>query len=84
MTAVAKRPLKVGEVLDGEGGYMVFGKVTPARASLQAGALPLGLAHGVKLKNPVAEGTAVRWADVEIDETLDLRRMRNAADLRRG
>jgi predicted homoserine dehydrogenase-like protein len=62
--------LKVGEVLDGEGGYMVFGKVTSARTSLKNGLLPLGLAHGVKLKNPVAEGSAVRWDDVEFDASL--------------
>ena len=28
--ACAKRPLKAGEVLDGEGGYMVWGKQAPA------------------------------------------------------
>jgi len=41
----------------------------PAAASLQAGALPIGLAHRVKLKNDVAHGAVVRWSDVEIDAT---------------
>ena len=32
VTAVAKRALKAGETLDGEGGYMVFGRLAPASA----------------------------------------------------
>jgi predicted homoserine dehydrogenase-like protein len=59
--------LKAGEVLDGEGGYTVWGKLMPARASLAARALPIGLAHHVKLKRDVAEGRAVSWDDVEFD-----------------
>jgi len=65
--ATAKRDLKAGEILDGEGGYTVVGKLCPAVDSLKLGALPLGLAHGVKLVNPVAAGQAVRWSDVQID-----------------
>ena len=65
--ATAKRDLAAGEVLDGEGGYCVYGKLAPAEASLQMGALPLGLAHNVRLKSPIAAGQVVRWDDVEID-----------------
>ena len=65
--ATAKRVLKAGEVLDGEGGYTVVGKLMSGAASLGIGALPLGLAHGVKLCSPVAAGEPVRWADVEVD-----------------
>jgi predicted homoserine dehydrogenase-like protein len=67
--AVAKRDLRAGEMLDGEGGYTVWGKLMPASASLKAGALPIGLAHRVKLKNAIAHGAVLRWADVEIDES---------------
>lgn len=69
--ATAKRDLKAGEILDGEGGYTVVGKILPAAESLRVGALPLGLAHKVKLVNPVKQGQPVRWADVQADETLD-------------
>jgi predicted homoserine dehydrogenase-like protein len=75
--AVAKRDLRAGEMLDGEGGYTVWGKLMPAAASLAAGALPIGLAHKVKLKNAIAHGAVVRWSDVEIDasdETVKTRR----------
>jgi predicted homoserine dehydrogenase-like protein len=63
---VAKRDLRAGEMLDGEGGYTVWGKLMPAAASLKAGALPIGLAHRLKLKNDIAHGAVVRWSDVEI------------------
>jgi predicted homoserine dehydrogenase-like protein len=67
VVATAKRALKVGERLDGEGGYTVYGKLMPARDSLAAGGLPLGLAHGVALKRDVAAGRALRWDDVDFD-----------------
>lgn len=57
--AVAKRDLKPGETLDGEGGYTVWGRLMPAKASLAANALPIGFAHGVTLKQPVAQDTLV-------------------------
>jgi predicted homoserine dehydrogenase-like protein len=68
VVATAKRPLAAGEVLDGEGGFLVWGRQCPAARSLTEGYLPLGLAGGVRLRNPVAEGEPVRWRDVEIDE----------------
>lgn len=66
--AVAKRDLAAGETLDGEGGFTVFARLAPAADSLAAEALPIGLAHGVKLVEPVAAGETVRWSDVTIDE----------------
>jgi predicted homoserine dehydrogenase-like protein len=67
--AVAKRTLKIGDMLDGEGGFTVFGKLVPADKSLAIGALPIGLAHGMKLRHEVPAGQPVRWADVIYDET---------------
>ena len=74
--AVAKRPLKAGEMLDGEGGYTVWGKLWPAARSLAHGALPIGLAHGVRLTRDIAEGAAVRFADVALadNQAVSLRR----------
>ncbi|MBV9562475.1 MAG: flagellar biosynthesis protein FlgA, partial [Bradyrhizobium sp.] len=80
VAAVAKRSLRAGEVLDGEGGYTVWGKLLPAAASLAAGALPIGLAHRVKLKNDVAHGAVVRWADVEFDAESDTVKTRKAME----
>ncbi|WP_425074488.1 NAD(P)H-dependent oxidoreductase [Sagittula sp. S175] len=76
VVATAKRDLKAGEVLDGEGGYTVWGKLLPAANSLDIGGLPIGLAHGVKMKTNVAKGQSLRWTDVEIDETTPAARIR--------
>jgi predicted homoserine dehydrogenase-like protein len=67
VVATAKRNLKAGEILDGEGGFCVWGRQMPADASLDRKCLPLGLAHGVKLKRDLAGGEVVGWADVEYD-----------------
>jgi predicted homoserine dehydrogenase-like protein len=69
VAATAKRALKKGEVLDGEGGFCIWGKQVPAGPSLDQGLLPLGLAHEVRLKHDVAEGQCLRWSDVAYDET---------------
>ena len=69
VVATAKRDLKAGEILDGEGGYTVVGKLMPAEASLSIGALSLGLAHGVKLLRAVKAGQPLCWTDVAVDES---------------
>ncbi|MEV7087445.1 SAF domain-containing protein [Streptomyces sp. NPDC093085] len=76
VVSVAKRDLKAGETLDGEGGYMVFGKLAPAAASLASRALPMGLAHGVKLTRDVAAGAVLSSDDVAVDESLTAVRLR--------
>jgi predicted homoserine dehydrogenase-like protein len=74
--ASAKRDLEAGEILDGEGGYTVVGRLMPAPDSLAIGALPLGLAHGIPLLRPVRMGEPVTWADVRVDESLGAVRAR--------
>lgn len=76
VAATAKRDLAPGEVLDGEGGAMVWGKCIPARRSRAIGALPIGLAHGVRLVRPVAAGALLTDADVALDETAEAVRIR--------
>ncbi|HEX2257491.1 MAG TPA: SAF domain-containing protein, partial [Afifellaceae bacterium] len=78
VAAVAKRPLAAGETLDGEGGYTVWGKLMPAERSVAAGALPIGLAKGVRLKRAVAEDETVRLADVELPADSPAFRLRQA------
>ena len=80
VASIAKRNLRAGEMLDGEGGYTVWGKLMPAAASLAADALPIGLAHRLKLKNDVAHGEVVRWSDVEFDANNDTIKTRKAME----
>jgi predicted homoserine dehydrogenase-like protein len=74
--ATAKRALSAGEILDGEGGCTVWGKLMPARDSLARKALPIGLAHKVKVKRGLPEGSVVSWDDVECDESSQAVRFR--------
>jgi predicted homoserine dehydrogenase-like protein len=76
VVATAKRDLSVGETLDGEGGYTVYGKLLPAADSLSLRGLPLGLAHGVRLTRSVAAHAPVRWDDVTIDSSSEAVRFR--------
>ncbi|MGI8895183.1 MAG: NAD(P)H-dependent oxidoreductase [Casimicrobiaceae bacterium] len=76
VVATAKRDLKPGEVLDGEGGYTVWGKLSPSQKSLEEGGLPLGLAHNVKLMRAVPQGQSLTWADVAIDENMSAYKIR--------
>ena len=75
--AVAKRVLKAGETLDGEGGYTVWGRLMPAAESVANKALPIGLAHGIRLKRDVAEDGLVTFDDVDdLPDTPALRMRR--------
>jgi predicted homoserine dehydrogenase-like protein len=76
VVATAKRDLQPGEMLDGEGGYTVWGKLLPAQKSMHMGGLPLGLAHDVKVARPIRKGQSLTWADVSVDETTRAYRIR--------
>ena len=76
VVSVAKRDLRPGELLDGEGGYTVRGALAPAAASLARRALPIGLAAGVTLRGPVAAGSVLTYGDVTVDESVTAVRLR--------
>ena len=80
VVATAKRDLKPGDTLDGEGGYTVWGKLLPSRKSVQMGGVPLGLAHDVKVIRPVPQGQVVTWADVAMDTTTRAYQLRMALE----
>ena len=74
--ATAKKDLKPGEILDGEGGYTVVGRLMPAQESLEQGCLPLGLAHGWKMLRPVAAGQPLTWNDVAFEANVPAVKLR--------
>ena len=76
VVATAKRDLRAGEMLDGEGGYTVWGKLLPAKTSARMGGLPLGLAHQVKLIRDVKKGQSLCWEDVAMDVALPAYKVR--------
>lgn len=80
VVAVAKRDLKAGEMLDGEGGYTVAGQLRPSATSVPMGALPLGLTGNIKLKSDVSADQVLTYDDVELDETLTAVRLRRKVE----
>lgn len=66
VAAVAKRNLGAGEILDGEGGFTVWGKALPVSRARTA--LPIGLAHGVRLNRDVAAGETLSMDDVDMKD----------------
>jgi len=72
VVARAKRNLSAGEMLDGDGGYTVYGTLRPAEQSVRDGEVPVGLAYDMRVTRPIAKGQIVHWADVEYDKSAGL------------
>jgi len=70
VAAIAKRDLKPGDTLDGEGGYTVFGRLVQANESLSRSYLPMGLTDKARVVRPVAKDSPVTYDDVEKNEDL--------------
>jgi predicted homoserine dehydrogenase-like protein len=65
----AKRDLRAGETIDGEGGEHVYGVLGPAVPPVDGQHLPMGLARGARLRRDVAAGAPVALANVELGAT---------------
>jgi len=76
VAATAKKDLKPGDMLDGEGGYTVFGRLVSADESVKNRYLPMGLAHGVRVTREVAKDAVVTYDDVVVDESSFACRLR--------
>ncbi len=77
VAAVAKRDIKLGEILDGEGGYTVWGRLMPSTASVAMQALPIGLASGVTVTRPIKQGQVITLDDISADTTAQAWQVRN-------
>ncbi|RWH66987.1 Gfo/Idh/MocA family oxidoreductase [Mesorhizobium sp.] len=80
--ATAKKDMQPGEMLDGEGGYAVWANAIPASISLEHAALPIGLAHNVRLKRAVRKDQIVSVNDVELVNDLDVVKLRSEMEER--
>ena len=80
VASAAKRSLKPGDVLDGEGGYTVYGALVEAAQATAEGLVPIGLCHGAKVMRAVGEGQMVSYSDVEMSEGGFARNMRKTQD----
>jgi len=79
--AQAKRPLAVGERLDGIGGFTVYGMLENTATARLEGLLPMGLTDGATLVRPVEIDVALTFDDVRLaPDTLAERLWREQAD----
>jgi len=82
VAATAKKDLKPGEVLDGEGGFTVFGTLLPSAESLARSVLPMGLSGRAKVVRPVGKGQILTYSDVEADTSTLAYRLRKELEKR--
>jgi predicted homoserine dehydrogenase-like protein len=78
---VTKRDLMPGERLDDFGGYTFHGVMDRAEVARELNALPVGLAPGAEVVQPVAAGNVLTWDDVKLEEdsiVVKLRRQQDA------
>jgi predicted homoserine dehydrogenase-like protein len=80
-TTVAKRDLRVGEILDGLGGTMVHGNIERADVARQEKMLPLGLSERAYVRREVARGQTLTFDDVELNEQSFIVHARRLQDL---
>ena len=80
VATVAKKDLEAGEILDGIGGFTVHGMIHRAEEARQENLLPLGLTDGARLKRSIKKGQAVRYDQVELEDSilLQLRKIQDA------
>lgn len=82
VVAVAKKDLEPGDVLDGEGGYTVYGQLTTAEQSLDGRYLPIGLSNKAKLLRQMSKDSIITYDDVKLDENGFLYRVRKQIEER--
>ncbi len=66
--AVAKKDLAAGELLDGFGGYAMYGVAENADVMARENLLPIGLAEGTRTNRAIAKDTPLTFGDVKAPE----------------
>ncbi len=67
VAAIAKKDLKIGEKLDGEGGFCARGKLISSQKSKESKILPLGLTDGAIIKKNIKKDELIKISDVDLD-----------------
>ncbi|HUW11000.1 MAG TPA: NAD(P)-dependent oxidoreductase [Anaerolineae bacterium] len=80
--AIAKRDLRVGEVLDGIGAYCCYGMIEDRTIAHRHDLLPIGLSGGAVVRRRIGKDEAIRLADVDLPDQAATRVWRDPAFLR--
>ncbi len=68
--------MKAGQMIDGEGGYAVYGTVVPGERARRGRLVPMGLAYGLKLERDIPADHPIGEADVTWDESSSVWKLR--------
>jgi predicted homoserine dehydrogenase-like protein len=80
VVCATRAPMRAGELIDGEGGYAVYGTCVSAERAREQRLVPMGLAHGLKLTRDVPADHPLGVDDVAFDETSFLWTLRGVQD----
>ena len=80
VVCLTRAPLRAGDLIDGEGGYAVYGTCVPAERVRRERLVPLGLAHGLRLRHDVPADHPIGTNDVAFDDTSFLWNLRRKQD----
>ena len=80
VVCATRAPMRAGELIDGEGGYAVYGTCVSAERARERGLVPLGLAHGLRLTRDVPADHPIGSGDVAFDDSSFLWRIRREQD----
>jgi predicted homoserine dehydrogenase-like protein len=80
VVCATRAPLRAGDLIDGEGGYAVYGTCVPAERARRERLVPLGLAHGLRLVRDVPADHPIGTDDVAFDDTSFLGKLRREQD----
>ena len=67
VASYAKKDLKVGEKLDGEGGFCARGKLITSKKSKEEKILPLGLTDGAEVIKNIKKDEVIKISDVKLN-----------------
>jgi len=76
----AKKDLKKGEIIDGIGGYMVYGLIDLYETANKEKLLPIGLSQGCILKRCIKKGEPISYDDVDFPADTLLLQLRKLQD----
>ena len=77
VASYAKKNLKVGEKLDGEGGFCARGRLITSQKSKKEMLLPLGLTDNAVLKRDIGKDEVIKLDDVELNLPTEVIEARN-------
>ncbi len=77
VASIAKKNLKKGEKLDGEGGFCVRGRLINSKKSKNEKILPLGLTDAAILKKDISKDEVIKLEDVELNLPNEIIEARN-------